>query len=478
MLMKWSLPGSRAIALSASLFCSSVFALDGAPDASFGDGGVAYLVPDQVEAISFSPTAAIELPDGKLLFAGSRYKTGERPYQPEIRGMLVRLNADGSVDSGFGNSSIPGLFVLPSVVDGQRMQEVQAIRRLDDGSVLMVGNAYGDYVPRGFVAKVGPDGELDASFGVDGVAAMRDLLRLHAIGIDGKGRVLAAGEQVEGTQVTSAVVRLHSEGGLDETFGEGGVTLIPWSGGAGLWGELNTLAVTPDDGVVVAGYYEIPGEWEHYGYDYAVARLDSTGHLDTSFAGTGWRVFHDPTDASTVNNVNRLALLPDGRIAFAGYHTSGENQTSLVLGMLAADGSSDESFGDLATPGYFKPQSAPDAETMTPTALVAQDDGKLLVGATYYVEGDHKQLFYAVRASADGRLDTDFADAGVVLADVAPTGVNSDLGAIALQQDGRILLAGRSLRTPDWSIGDLAVMRLLNAREPADRLFADGFDPD
>ncbi|MBO9663965.1 MAG: hypothetical protein J7520_13685 [Dokdonella sp.] len=476
--MRWSLLRSRTIALCAGLFCSSVFALDGSPDTGFGDAGIAYLVPDQVEAISFSPTAAIELPDGKLLFAGSRYKTGERPYQPEIRGMLVQLNADGSVDSGFGNSAIPGLFVLPSVVDGQRMQEVQAIERLADGSVLMVGNAYGDYIPRGFVAKVGPDGQLDAGFGVGGVAAMRDLLRLHSIGIDGKGRVLAAGEQVEGTLVTSAVVRLHPEGGLDETFGDGGVTLIPWSGGAGLWGELHTLAVTPDDGVVVAGYYEIPGEWEHYGYDYAVARLDSAGRFDPGFAGTGWRVFHDPTDASTVNSISRIAPMPDGRIAFAGYHTSGENQTSLVLGMLAADGSTDESFGDAATPGYFKPQPAPDAQTMTPTALVVQDDGKLLVGATYYVEGDHKQLFYAVRASADGRLDTAFADAGVVLADVAPTGVNSDLGAIALQHDGRIILAGRSLRTPDWSLGDLAVMRLLNTLAPTDRLFANGFDSD
>lgn len=466
-----------AIAAScAALACTSAHALDGQPDPGFGEAGVAYVVPDQVEAISFTPGAVIERPGGKLLVGGSRYKRGERPYEPEVRGMLVQLNADGSVDAGFGNSVIPGLFVLPSVVADQRMQEVQAIRRLDDGSVLMVGNAFGNYTPRGFVAKVGTDGELDAGFGVGGVAAMPDLLRLHSIGVDSRGRILAAGEQVEGTMVTGTVVRLDPAGRFDAGFGDGGVTGIPWSGGDGLWGELNALAVTPDDGVVVAGYYEIPGEWEHYGFDYAVARLDADGQFDPSFAGTGWRVFRDPTDASDVNAIHRIALLPDGRIAFAGYHTADWNQTSLVLGMLAADGSTDESFGDPATPGYFKPQRAPDAQTMTPTALVVQGDGKLLVGATYYVEADHKQLYYALRATPDGRLDAGFADGGVLLADVAPGGVNSDLGAIGLQADGRILLAGRSLRTPDWSIGDLAVMRLLNEVPPADRVFADGFE--
>lgn len=476
--MQWGFMGLRTAVLCAAFASTSADALDGVPDPGFGAAGIAYLAPDHVEAISFTPSGVIELPDGKLLFSGSRYKEGERPMQPEIRGMLVRLNADGSVDSGFGNSAIPGLLVLPSLVPGQRMQEVQSIQRLADGSIVLTGDAYGDFIPRGFVAKVDAGGNLDATFGEAGVVAMPDLLRLHAIGVDSQGRLLAAGEQVDGMLVTSTVIRLLPDGRFDESFGEAGVTHIPWSGGDGLWGELGALAVTPDDGVIVAGYYDIPGPWEHYGFDYAIARLDASGRLDPTFAGSGWRVFHDSTESSTVNVVHRLVRLSDGRIAFAGIHTSGENQTGLVVGVLLADGSTDASFGDLATPGYFKPQSAPAAQTMTPTALVLQPDGKLILGATYYVEADHKQLFFALRATAAGQLDTSFADNGVLLADVAPGGVNSDLGAIGLQADGRIVLAGRSLRTPDWSIGDLAVMRLLNEMAPPDRVFANGFEAD
>jgi uncharacterized delta-60 repeat protein len=470
---------SRFLAIAAScavLAGTSARAFDGQPDPGFGEAGVAYVVPDQVEAISFTPSSVIELPDGRLLVGGSRYKAGDRPFQPEVRGMFARLNADGSADTGFGNVSIPGVFVLPSLVAGQRMQEVQSLARLADGSIVMVGNAYGDSVPRGFVAKIGEDGEFDAGFGDSGVVAMPDLLRLHAVGIDGAGRVLAAGERVDGTMVTSTVIRLLPDGRFDEDFGDAGIVPIPWSGGSGLWGELAALAVTADDGVLVGGYYEIPGEWEHYGTDYAMARLDASGRLDPAFAGTGWRVFRGPAETSTVNAIQRLVLLPDGRAVFAGYHASGENRTSLVLGALAADGSSDASFGDVATPGFLAPPPAPDAQTMAPTALIVQGDGKLLVGATYYVEADRKQLYYALRVTPDGHLDAGFADGGVFLADVAPGGVNSDLGAIGLQADGRILLAGRSLRTPDWSIGDLAVMRLLNQGPPADRVFADGFE--
>src|SRR5690606_31766139 len=124
--------------------------------------------------------------------------------------------------------------------------------------------------------------------------------------------------------------------------------------------------------------------------DFAIARLDASGAFDTTFAGTGWTVFHDTTETSTSNRVNKLAVSADGRIAFAGYHTAGENITGLILGRLGADGSNDASFGDAASPGFLAPPVVPNAQTVNPTALVEQEDGKLLVAAAYFAFPDRQ----------------------------------------------------------------------------------------
>ena len=48
--------------------------------------------------------------------------------------------------------------------------------------------------------------------------------------------------------------------------------------------------------------------------------------------------------------------------------------------------------------------------------------------------------------------------------------------AMTLQPDGRIVLAGRSMRSTESPIVEFAATRLLNASGPDDRIFGDGFD--
>lgn len=465
----------RAAILAAASIALPCLAADGEVDPSFGVEGITYVTPDDIDAREIMPVVAIALPDGKLLFGGTRNKIvdGSPWFEPQIRGALVRLNADGSPDAGFGNTAIPGLFELPDLVAGTRMQGIESMARLDDGSLVAVGTGMVNAPSQGFVVKFDAEGTLDASYGVGGTVLMPEF-HPHAIAIDGQGRAVVGGERfdAQGFIYTSTVIRLDAGGTPDAGFGNAGEVAIDW-GDALLSGYVSDLKIDAGGRVVVGGGYEVYGSG--LGSDFAIARLDTGGAFDTSFAGSGWTVFHDTAESSTSNRVNKLALAGDGSIAFAGYHTAGENITGLILGRLDADGAVDASFGDASTPGFLAPSVLPTAQSVNATGLLLQADGKLLVSAGYFAWPD-RQTFFALRTTADGELDADFATAGVLQADLAPEGSYSESSAMTLQPDGRIVLAGRSMRSADSPIVEFAATRLLNADGPDDRIFGDGFD--
>ena len=412
------------------------------------------------------------LPDGKILFGGSLDKPTGVPFEQEYRGMLARLNADGSVDTTFGNTSIPGIVEIPNLVDGNRMEGIESMQRLDDGSIVAVGVSQVNSPLQGFVIKVDESGTLDPTFGSGGVVLIPQTFA-HAVGIDSTGRIVVAGEHIVSGVYTSTVLRYAADGTPDATFGSGGTLAIDWDG-VGNSGYLGALIVEADDGVLVAGEYDVYGDG--LGSDFAIARVDATGALDAAFGDGGARVFHDPGNSSFVNAINRIAATPDGGIAFAGYYYTADSATALIIGHLAADGSTDTAFGDAASPGYFRPAILTTAQSANASALAAQPDGKLLVSVSYYPNPPDKEDFYVLRTTAAGQLDDTFASAGIFDADLAPDGVYSETGTIGLQPDGLILLAGRAQRTSDFVV-DLGAVRLLNGGAPTDRIFASGFEP-
>ena len=460
-----------AAAALLALLALPCYAADGDPDTTFGSGGVSFMTPDDVEAREITPVTTIVLPDGKLLFGGTRNKFNPAvPFEPEIRASLARFNADGSIDTSFGNTSIPGLVVLPNLSEGARMEGIESMKRLDDGSIIVAGFSQVNVPLKGFVAKLDADGNLDASFGTGGIVFFPSNYA-HAVAIDGEGRFVVAGERIVSGVYTSTVKRLLADGSPDETFGDAGTTEIDWDG-AGNSGYLADLVLTADGHIVVGGSYSVYGDG--LGGDYALARLDDTGAFDTSFATTGWTVFHDPNNSSFINSIARIALTSDGGIAYTGYSYTENSTTQLLIGHVAADGSVDTAFGDAATPGFFRPAILPTAQSMNPTALLVEGNGKLDVSVSYYADG--RQDFFAVRSTPTGQLDPSFANAGVFDYDLAPDGVYSDLSTMALQPDGRLILAGRSMQDTESPIVDMAVMRLMNSAEPVDRIFASGFD--
>ncbi|HVJ62065.1 MAG TPA: hypothetical protein VM555_05060 [Tahibacter sp.] len=468
---------SSALSLLALSFAVSfhpvpAHAADGVPDPDFGDGGggAAFIRPDDVEARQLHPYATSILPNGQILLGGFRSQHNpEVPFEPVLRAMVARLNADGSVDTGFGNTTIPGVAVLPDIAPDSRIQAIHAMHVLADGSVVAAGTALAHAPATGFVVRLAADGSVDTAFGTQGFTRLA-YTDISALAIDTRGRVVVAGNNREDFgHMFGTVTRLTPNGAIDTSFADAGTRAIDWDGGVN-GNALDALAIGADDAIVVGGSYDTG---EGPGSDFAIARFTADGDYDTTFAGTGRRRFKAADVVSPVNHIERLALAPGGAIAFAGQYTNTGGKRALVISRLDAHGATDTAFGDPASPGYLRPAIVPDAFGVDTTGFLVQPDGKLVASVTYY-SPTLKKEFLAVRTTAAGTLDATFADGGLFALDLAPQGPSSETGSMALQADGRLVVAGAAER--EEPLIDLAVVRLRNPSIAPDMIFADGFD--
>lgn len=189
------------------------------------------------------------------------------------------------------------------------------------------------------------------------------------------------------------------------------------------------ITVQPDGKILVAGHSDNGSDT-----DIAIARYLSDGSPDKSFNFTG-----QVTVAVGSGDDNGLALIvqEDGKILVAGTTDNGDDLDVAVI-RLQSDGLPDMDFdqdGQVVIP-------LPDSDDRAQSVLV-QKDGKIILAGSS--EGkDNTQLFLA-RLNSDGSLDENFASKGLVSDNKtdADTNDNAALSA-ALQDDGRILLAGSS----------------------------------
>lgn len=128
----------------------------GQPDTTFGSGGVAYAQPSTIASPLSMAFGIAATPDGGYALAGTA--AGDTvPYLAAV----VRLNADGTPDTGFGTA---GDYVLPSAVPSLASQVIAQ----PDGKLVLSGIAVATSNPDSLVVRINPQGGLDAGFGSGG----------------------------------------------------------------------------------------------------------------------------------------------------------------------------------------------------------------------------------------------------------------------------------------------------------------------
>ncbi len=170
----------------------------------------------------------------------------------------------------------------------------------------------------------------------------------------------------------------------------------------------------------------------------AAAPASAAGDLDWTFgAGTGkvWTAIGLSDDRGYA-----IALQPDGKIVVAGQCANGGN-FDFCLVRYQASGTLDSSFGSGG--GVISAVGSADDVGL---AITLQPDGKIIVAG--YCSNGSNDDFCLARYQANGALDASFGSGGKV---ITPIGSADDRGqAIALQPDGKIVVAGKCSNGSNW----------------------------
>jgi uncharacterized delta-60 repeat protein len=398
-------------AFSSSTETASIVVSDVNDSPSFDSGTGLVATGFSVGATDFINAIAIQ-PDGKIVAVGYTQNAGNNDFA------IVRYNADGSLDTSFGS----GTGKVTTAI-GASSESAQSVVILSNGKILVAGSSF---IGGGFdiaLVQYNADGTLDTSFGGGTGISTSGIFGSdegYALAVQSDGRILVAG----GTNNDFILARFLSNGLLDTSFGTSGSVTTDFAGG-------NDRALSmslQSDGKILLGGYAFSGT----SFDFAVARYNTDGTLDTTFNGTDQRLVDIGTNSD--DSGRSLTLQPDGKILIAGWSDAGgTNDFGLVR--LNANGSLDTTFN-----GTGKVTTAIGTGSDLGVSVTVQADGKILMVGQSNTAGNN---FAAVRYNSNGSLDTTFNGTGKV--DTNFGGSSDDRGhAIAVQTDGKIVLGGTS----------------------------------
>src|SRR5262249_921991 len=220
-------------------------------------------------------------------------------------------------------------------------------------------------------------------------------------------------------------------GDPDPSFGTGGAKRFPLDPGVHDW-EGQSVAVQKDGKIVVATPYVRDGTDQNL----LVWRFLPNGDPDPAFSVAGAAVLAISGDQTA----HAVALQKDGRIVVAGEALVDPDPLHLAYHMIGArfttDGTLDTSFHGVGFTDFdFGPGTSAHA-----FAMALQKDGKIVLAGT--AVGQSSADFGVARLTADGNLDPTFGSGGHVR---TPIEGSASAQAVAIQKDGRIVLAGDTI---------------------------------
>lgn len=261
-------------------------------------------------------------------------------------------------------------------------------------------------------------GSLDPGFGSGGrvltsIGGKMD--QGFAMDIQSDGKIIVAGSSNNGTNDDFALVRYNTDGTLDLSFDGDGKVITP----IGLFNEsISAIAIQGDGTIVVAGTVA-NANTGYYNANIALVRYNTDGSIDKSFGRDGKVI----AEIGSGSRASAIHIQVDGKIVVAGSSRAADSSIATsILARYNSNGSLDVNFDNdgIAT------------SPVGSSCLAIQPDGKI-IAAGGGVD------FAMARFNTDGSLDLSFNNTGKVYTNFSG---NERATAIALQEDGKILLAG------------------------------------
>jgi uncharacterized delta-60 repeat protein len=295
---------------------------DGSLDDTFdGDGIVRTSIGPSYD-IAFA--VAVQ-PDSKIVVAG-------QTLDGQVKSVLARYNADGTLDSSFGQGG-----VTVTSLDTWFGSSFRAVAIQQDGGIIVGGFAQTNRGTQGTVARYDRLGVLETTFSGGGVALLPDVRFVTGIAIQDDGRLLASGG--------FRVARLHQDGTTDSGYGVDGVT-TPLFTSDNIY-DSTSMGVQPDQKVVIGGYLNSLTP-EGSAPDFALARFNFDGTLDTGYAGDGVATVGFVTDAA--DGINAIGIQTDGKtVAVGNAQSSPFGGADFAVARFLSSGGLDTGFGNGGT---------------------------------------------------------------------------------------------------------------------------------
>jgi len=320
-----------------SIITPVIRANDGELDPSFGIGG--QVATDFGRSAENANAVAVQA-DGKLVVAGSTLPKNDLDGQDFA---LARYNSNGSLDRTFGargkaKTDFPGLEAV-----------ISAIAIQPDGKIVVAGGAFPLLVFLGdlTVARYNSNGSLDSSFGRGGIVTLEfgdQGSYGFALALQADGKIVVAGTHFvdfstdDSSNTDFALARLNNDGALDPTFGNGGLVTTDFDT---FNDDAFSLLIQPDGKIIAVGSAKNPTNF----YDFAAARYLSNGTLDTTF-GIAGKVRTD-FGAHNFDQARAAVLQPDGRLVAAGFAIShGGGVQNFALARYDSRGKLDSTFAN------------------------------------------------------------------------------------------------------------------------------------
>ncbi|MBL7810297.1 MAG: T9SS type A sorting domain-containing protein [Saprospiraceae bacterium] len=283
---------------------------DGQPDNTFGTNGAVIL------NIGFNerPVSIRLLSDGSMLIVGNVF------YGKNSRFFIYKLSSSGNVDMNFGANG----YKLVYIVNGL-WNYCQAMEILPDGKILLAGEVKTAIESSFAIIRLNSDGGYDTSFSGDGkatfnISPQNDGAQAMLLLPDDK--ILLAGYASDDNDKTHiALLRINSDGTLDNTFGNGG-TVLDQTGTD--YAAVADLCLTPMGNIIVAG---TANRYPSY-FDFFLLKYKTDGTLDDGFGNQG--ITFTDYDGH-YDGISDAQILPEGKILVAGTGVNTSNSISEYL---------------------------------------------------------------------------------------------------------------------------------------------------
>lgn len=291
-------------------------------------------------------------------------------------------------------------------------------------------------------------GVLDTTFNAAGVipgtllttVINRPSEAAEGVAIQADGKIIMVGNVAIVGGTSFAIARLNTDGSLDTTFNSTGVQ--PGTNATSINGISTSnlgkaVAIQTDGKIIVAGSTNTGLG----GLNFALARFNVDGSLDTSFNSLGVQpgtVATPITGQGADSSAQAVAIQDDGKIVAVGIV-----DTRFAVARFNIDGTLDTTFNPSGSPAGTLSSTIDGQASSQGEAVVIQKDGKIVAAG---IVTDAFSKIAVARFNSDGSLDTSFNAAGLQPGTVSTTVDNETIAnegyGVALTQGGQIVVAG------------------------------------